>query len=124
VIERLSQLEARFERLFQENQDLRRKLTIALQQIRDLQAKPSGGGGNTGTVYFTDPVVIAAGGSESGLTIKKKAGGSTVTVSDSGTVYNEAAVATSGGTGQTIFLGANGDGTYLAISQSCPPAEE
>lgn len=121
MIERLSQLEARFERLFQENQDLRRKLTVALQQIRDLQAKPAGGGGITGTVYFCDPVVIAAGSSESGLTIKKKAGGSTVTVTDSGTVYNEAAVATSDGTGQTIFLGANGDGTYLAISQSCPP---
>jgi type II secretory pathway pseudopilin PulG len=54
TLNRLGQLEARFERMRLDLQDCQRKLTQALQQIRDGQAKyvpPNGSGANS--VYWT-----------------------------------------------------------------------
>ena len=119
MIDRLAQLEGRFERLLLELQDTRRKLTQAMQQIRDLQARPAGGGANTGAGYFIDPVVIGAGSSVSGQTVKYRSGGSVINATTNGTVYNEMAVATVATTGKTIMVVPYGDGTYVAVSQSC-----
>ncbi len=117
--DRLSQLEARFERLLLDAQDIRRKLAQALQQIRDIQAVPAGGGYTPTTVYYIAPVVIAAGGSVTGQTVYQLLGGTPTTVSTSATVYNVMADATSATVTSPIIIIPNGDGTYLAVSQGC-----
>ena len=59
---RLDQLEARFERLRLDLQDVQRKLTQVLQQTRDLQAKyvPTGGGNGNSIFWAHAPSAIAA----------------------------------------------------------------
>ena len=62
TLNRLDQLEARFERLRLDLQDTQRKLTQALQQIRDGQAKyvPTGGGNANAIFWAHAPEAIAA----------------------------------------------------------------
>ena len=62
TLNRLEQLEARFERLRLDLQDAQRKLTQALQQIRDGQARyvPTGGGGANAIFWARAPSAIAA----------------------------------------------------------------
>ena len=62
TLNRLEQLEARFERLRLDLQDTQRKLTQALQQIRDGQARyvPTGGGGANAIFWAHAPSTIAA----------------------------------------------------------------
>ena len=62
TLNRLEQLEARFERLRLDLQDTQRKLTQALQQIRDGQARyvPTGGGGANAIFWAHAPSAIAA----------------------------------------------------------------
>jgi len=60
TLNRLEQLEARFERLRLDLQDIQRKLTQALQQIRDGQARytPTGGGGANAIFWCQAPSAI------------------------------------------------------------------
>ena len=62
TLNRLGQLEARFERLRLDLQDCQRKLTTALQQIRDGQAKyVAPGGGSANSIFWCQaPSAIAA----------------------------------------------------------------
>ena len=62
TLTRLEQLEARFERMRLELQDTQRKLTQALQQIRDSQARyvPTGGGSTNAIFWAHAPSAIAA----------------------------------------------------------------
>ncbi len=62
TLNRLEQLEARFERLRLDLQDTQRKLTQALQQIRDGQAMyvPTGGGSANAIFWAHAPSAIAA----------------------------------------------------------------
>jgi len=62
TLNRLEQLEARFERLRLDLQDCQRKLTTALQQIRDGQAKyVAPGGGSANSIFWAHaPSAIAA----------------------------------------------------------------
>jgi hypothetical protein len=62
TLNRLEQLEARFERLRLDLQDTQRKLTQALQQIRDGQARyvPTGGGSANAIFWAHAPAAIAA----------------------------------------------------------------
>jgi hypothetical protein len=62
TLNRLEQLEARFERLRLDLQDTQRKLTQALQQIRDGQARyvPTAGGGANAIFWAHAPSAIAA----------------------------------------------------------------
>jgi hypothetical protein len=62
-------------------------------------------------------VVIAAGGNVTGATVNALVSGSTSVVTTNGTVYNQMQSATV--VTKTIMLGANPDGTFSAISQSC-----
>ena len=115
LINRLADLEGRFERSRLNIQDLQRKLTAALQQIRDLQAKPYGGGAGAATVWYIpagSAVVIAAGGSNTADVY-----GRSGLVSPAATVYNPMGAATV--TGKVIAVGSNGDGSFMVISQSC-----
>ncbi len=52
TLNRLEQLEARFERALLDIQDLRRKLTQALQQIRETGARYTPTGGNTSNSLY------------------------------------------------------------------------
>lgn len=62
TLNRLEQLEARFERLRLDLQDAQRKLTQALQQIRDGQTRyvPTGGGSANAIFWAQAPSAIAA----------------------------------------------------------------
>lgn len=62
TLNRLEQLEARFERLRLDLQDAQRKLTQALQQIRDGQSRyvPTGGGSANAILWAQAPSAIAA----------------------------------------------------------------
>lgn len=92
----------------------------ALQQtVRTGQQAGYGGGSGGAAIYSIPAVVIAAGGNVTGQTVSVLQGGSLSTVTTSGTVYNQMAAATVSTAGKTIMCGANGDGTYSAISQSC-----
>jgi len=90
----------------------------ALQQaVRTGQPSPYGGGG--GGVYSIPAVVISAGGNVTGKTVSTLVGGALTTVNANATVYNQMHSATVSTSGLTIMVGANADGTYSAISQSC-----
>jgi len=118
---RLEQLEARFERLRLDLQDTQRKLTQALQQIRELGSHAYGGGNGSGPyVLYLNPIVIAPGGSVTGQTLYWNIGGTqTSTGITSATVYNEMASATVATSGKVITVGPNPDGSYSVVTQSC-----
>jgi hypothetical protein len=97
------------------------RITELEQQTRSSTGGGYGGGSSASGTFYIAPVVIAAGGSVAGQTVYYLLAGAATVITASGTVYNKMAVATVAGTGQTIIVGPNGDGTYLAISQSCPP---
>jgi hypothetical protein len=63
--------------------------------------------------------VIAAGGSVTGQTVSYLSGGVSVVFTTNATIYNAMDVATVATSGKTIILGANGDGTFTVITQSC-----
>ena len=92
----------------------------ALQQaVRVTQLGGFGGGGSGGQIYYIAPVVIANGGNVTGQTVYVLVGGSPVTVTTGGVVYNIMAVATVATAGKNIIVAPCGDGTYLAVTQSC-----
>jgi hypothetical protein len=74
-----------------------------------------GGGGSGAFVYTIAPIVIAPGGNVTGQTVSTILG----TLPGTYTVYNIMAVATVATAGKTIIVGANPDGTFTAITQSC-----
>ncbi len=129
ISNRLDQLEARFERLRLDLQDTQRKLTQALQQIRNAQAKYVAPGGGSGTVYVA---VTGSGGisgssaapsggtpgSAAGLSIYAISGGSYNLVSASATVYNPYLSATANEV-KVVTVAPNGDGTYTLLGESC-----
>jgi hypothetical protein len=120
IVNSLRRLEDRFERLVLWIQDIYAALQKALQQIRDLQtAQAPPISSVTTTVWSIPAVVIAAGGNVTGQTVSALSAGSLVTAFTNATVYNQMAAATVSTTGKTIMVGANGDGTFSAISQSC-----
>jgi hypothetical protein len=112
----LRALEERYERLLLLIGDMQATIGRLQQVANDLagSGQKSGGGG---VIYSMVGVVIAAGSSVTGATVNALVGGSTQAVSTNATVYNQMqgdTVVT-----KTIMLGANPDGTYSAISQSC-----
>jgi hypothetical protein len=120
TLNRLDQLEARFERLRLEFQDTQRKLTQALQQIRDSQAKytpPAGDG--AACIFSISPIVIPPGSSVTGQTVYALQGGSQVAINSNATIYNQMAAATVATSGKTILVSPNGDGSFTAVTQSC-----
>jgi hypothetical protein len=118
LVNRLGQLEARFERLVFQEQALYAQVQALTTQIAGVQQQTGGGqqGGGSG-VYSMVGVVIAAGGSVTGATVNALVGGSTTAVSTNATVYNQMQSPTV--VTKTIMLGQNPDGTFSAISQSC-----
>jgi hypothetical protein len=118
TLNRLGQLEARFERMRLDLQDCQRKLTQALQQIRDGQAKytPSNGSGACTVYQVPGGLVIPAGGSAT-ANVYALSGGTSTLVATGATVYNTYAVATT--SGKPLTVGANGDGSFTVIGQSC-----
>lgn len=117
--DRLWQLEGRFERLLLKVQDLQRKLTAAIQQVRNLQMTPVGVSSTGQNICYTDPVAIPAAGNLTGLTVYQLSGGNVITVNSNATVYNVMSSATSATVTSKIVVAPNGDGTYLAVSQGC-----
>jgi len=120
TLNRLEQLDARFERLRLDLQDTQRKLTQALQQIRETGARftPSGGVGSA-TVFqipAADAIVITGGGSAT-ANVYVLQGGTVTLFASSATIYNGMQSATV--TAKTIILGSNGDGSFTCITQSC-----
>jgi hypothetical protein len=89
------------------------------QQVRVSQAGGYGGGGGGGGIFWIGPVAIAANGNVTNQTVYMLSGGSTLTISTTATVYNVMAVATVSTAGKNIIVAPNGDGTYLAVTQSC-----
>ncbi len=117
-INRLEQLEGRFERLRLELQDTQRKLTQALQQIRETGARYTGPSGASATTVWEIPggVAIAAGGSATADVYVLIAGASTLYAAGA-TIYNPYGSATT--SGKALTVGANGDGTFTVAAQSC-----
>ncbi len=119
-LNRLSDLEARFERLRIAFQQVQTHLTQALQQIRDTQNSLVPQNTLPGIIFLItsgNALVIAAGGSATGVTVSALSGGTVSTVTTSGVVYNEMQAATVAG--KTIIVAPNSDGTYLVITESC-----
>jgi len=111
----LRELEQRYERLLLSIGDMQAAIGRLQQLANDLAGSQKGGGGVT--VYSMVGVVIAAGGSATGATVNALVGGSTSVVTTTGKVYNQMQADTV--VTKTIMLGANPDGTFSAISQSC-----
>lgn len=116
---RILEIERRLNLLARLLDDVLSKLTQAQQQQNAAWRQGWQPGGTGGRVYYCDAMVISAGGNVTGKTVYYLDGGAEQTISTNATIYNQAAVATVSTTGQTIFLGPNGDGTYLVLSQSC-----
>jgi hypothetical protein len=111
----LRRLEERYERLLLLIGDLQAAVGRLQQLANDAAGSQKGGGG--GVIYSMVGVVIAAGGSVTGATVNALVAGSTVAVSTNAKVYNQMQSPTV--VTKTIMLGANPDGTFSAISQSC-----
>ncbi len=119
-LNRLQDLEGRFERLRLAEQDLANRVARAEQQIRDTQNAI--GGGSSSQTYFLciQPVVISSGGNVTGVTIYWNLGGTvTATGTTSATVYNIMPSATVATSGHYIVVQPNPDGTYTAVTQGC-----
>ncbi len=108
-------LEERFERLLLIIGDLQ----AAIGRLQQPSVNPAGGqqGGGGGVIYSMTGVVIAVGGSVTGATVNALVGGSAVALPGTYTVYNQMQSATI--VTKTIMLGANADGTFCVITQSC-----
>jgi hypothetical protein len=89
------------------------------QAMRTQQTGGYGGGSSGASVYTIAPVVISAGGNVTGQTVNVIIGGVTTALPGTYTVYNKMAAATVATAGKTILVGANPDGTFTAITQSC-----
>jgi hypothetical protein len=111
----LRALEERYERLLLLIGDMQAAIGRLQQLANDAAGNQQKGGGVT--VYSMVGQVIAAGSSVTGATVNALVGGSTSLVTNNATVYNQMQSATV--VTKTIMLGANPDGTYSAISQSC-----
>jgi hypothetical protein len=114
----MEDLEARFERLRITVLQMQAQLAAVAQGVQQL---PGGGTptASAAAIYSIAPVVIAAGGNETGLTVYALQGGSSVALPGTYTVYNQMAVATVATADKTILVAPNGDGTFMAVTQSC-----
>ena len=92
------------------------RLEAMVSQVR---AGAGGGSGSATAGYYIDPVVISAGGNVTGKTVKYLVGGTGTTITTNGTIYNVMDVATVSTANKKIIVVPNGDGTYLAVAQSC-----
>ncbi len=121
LLNRLQDLEARYERLLLTVQQLSRQIANLANQLQQTQGQSGGGGtGGGGIVYFIAPIVIAAGGSVTGQTILVNIGGIlTATAATAAVVWNMMAWATVATAGKNIIVGTNPDGSYSVITQSC-----
>ena len=121
TMERLEKLEGRFERLVLMVQQLVKQAAALNSQVVLTQGQAGGGGGSGGGGYgySLDPVVIAAGGNVTTQTVYALQGGTSVALPGTYTVYNQMAQPTVATAGKTIMVGANGDGTFSVITQSC-----
>jgi uncharacterized protein involved in exopolysaccharide biosynthesis len=121
LVNRLNQLESRFERLVVQVQALTAGVASVAQQIGQIQNQQGGVGSSGGSnVLFIDPVVISAGGNVTGQTLYWNIGGTlTSTGITTAVVYNMMASATVLTSGKYIIVGPNIDGTYSVITQSC-----
>ncbi len=108
-------LEERFERLLLIIGDMQ----AAIGRLQQPALNPAGsqqGGGGAG-VYIMAGQVITAGASATGVTVDWVIGGTGIVASTTATVWNMMQSATV--SGKTIVLGANPDGSFTVISQSC-----
>jgi hypothetical protein len=112
----LHRLEERYERLLLLIGDLQAAVG-RLQQLANDAAGSQQKPGSGGVCYSMVGQVIAAGSSATGVTVNAMYAGSTYAANTNATVYNQMQSATAAT--KTIMLGANPDGTYSAISQSC-----
>ncbi len=106
-------LEERFERLLLIIGDMQ----AAIGRLQQPALNPAGGQQGGGAIYSMVGVVIAAGGSVTGATVNALVGGTATAVSTNAKVYNQMQSATV--VTNTIMLGANPDGSFSAVSQSC-----
>ncbi len=117
TIIRADQLEARFERLLVDFGNLQQQVASLINQLQGLQGgnqQPQNGGGG---IFIMAGQVIAAGASATGVTVDWVIGGTGIVASTTATVWNMMQSATV--SGKTIVLGANPDGSFTVISQSC-----
>ena len=118
LVNRLGQLEARFERLVFQMQALYAQVQALATQIAGVQQQTGGGQSSGGSgIYIMAGVVIAAGSSVTGATVDWVIGGTGVVASTNATVWNMMESATI--SGKTIVLGMNPDGSFTVITQSC-----
>ncbi len=131
TIIRADQLEARFERLLVDFGNLQQQVASLINQLQGLQGgnqQPPATSG--GLFYAIDPILIAAaaagpatsgvlGGPATGQTVYAVSGGVWSPLTGTYSVYNGMNSATVATANKTIVVGANADGTYTVISQSC-----
>lgn len=116
---RILEIERRLGLQARQLDDIASKLTQVQQEVRRAWMQGWSPGGSSTGVYYIDPVVISAGGNVTGQTVKYLVGGVATNITTNGTVYNKMDAATVSTANKIIVVGPNGDGTYLAISQSC-----
>ncbi len=126
---RADQLEGRFERLLVDFHALQQQVASLINQLQALQGGNQQPGGSSGGIaYAIAPTVISAAtgtfpsetpGSVASQTIYALVGGEETALPGTYTVYNRMAAATVATSGKTIMVGANPDGSYSVISQSC-----
>ncbi len=117
---RTDQLETRYELLRLDLANLKNQLAKIQSDLANQQVGqwPMTAGGTT-TVWTIAPDVISAGSSAASQIVYSLQGGSSVALPGTYTVYNQMAQPTVATAGKTIMVGANGDGTFSVITQSC-----
>ena len=110
---RNASIELSFERLLLLIADMQ----AAIARLQQPSASGPGNQGGGGLVYSMIGQIISAGGNYPGATVNALVGGSSVALPGTYTVYNQMQAATV--ITKTIMLGANPDGTFSVITQSC-----
>lgn len=133
TLQRADQLEGRFERLLVDFGNLQQQVAALIGQIQGLQggnSQPQGQGGGLFYAIAPTPITaaanspaasaaLAASGNPITATVYAVVGGIWTALPGTYSVYNPMHSATVATGGLTIVVGANPDGTFSVITQSC-----
>ncbi len=129
--QQLRALEQRVEGMVRDMRTMWQQLKAALQQVRGAYSNgpANDGSGGGGGIFVCAPATSithasgapgtgAPGGPVTGVSMYKINSGAYALVTSSASVYNAMPHDTAGA-GYVLICAANGDGTYLAVSQAC-----
>jgi hypothetical protein len=114
---RIVHLEQELRQLFVTLATMQAQIAALQQAVRTATPSSPYGQDGGGGIFIMAGAVIGAGASITGATVDFVIGGTGIVASNNATVWNMMQSATV--SGKTIILGANPDGSFTVVTQSC-----